>query len=358
MDNSEPIVIDSDSESEKWTKSDKNHNIDKNIPCMEVSSCVQAHSTIEKCSADNNVQQNSIITQKSGTIQIDDSDDDEQYDEREKEEKTGSSNDSSATVNVEEPTEPVDLINPKPEPISARTRSTRRPNNVSYCEDGPSTSHGISNTDQSSSYRSEFPKSTTKPKFKVEPSRIPKNDDKKVFCSNYLYKSFCFLCGSSDKHLAVHYARKHPDTEVFISRLSPAMAARIRKQDEEFVQIDDQIHGLCFFCEELMTMQKDSWMKHLLIHTGEQNPFYCSGCKKLQKTKAKHDNCSKEKVTSIFDINSSAGDLCGFICNTCNYLQIQSGNLDNHIFNEHESYDENITEELYSKVVLVKVPAL
>lgn len=165
------------------------------------------------------------------------------------------------------------------------------------------------------------------------------------------------MCGAGDKHLAEHYAKCHPKTEVFVSRLSPTMAIRIRKQNDEFIQIDDKIHGVCFFCEELMTLKRDLWMKHLIMHTGERM-FFCSGCQQKQIKKIKHDKCTKDEVTTVFDVNSpDNNDLCGYICNTCNYVQIHRGQLDKHVGNEHDSYDENI-EEIYSKVVLVKAPVL
>lgn len=67
MENSEPIVIDSDSESETWTTSDKNHNIEKNVPsCMK--SCSPTHSVVEECSTDQNVQHHSTVTQKRNKI--------------------------------------------------------------------------------------------------------------------------------------------------------------------------------------------------------------------------------------------------------------------------------------------------
>lgn len=177
-----------------------------------------------------------------------------------------------------------------------------------------------------------------------------------MFYSNFLYKSFCFLCGCSDKNLAIHYARKHPNTEVFISRVSPSMTDRIRKKNDEFVQIDDQIHGLCFFCEELKTMRRDEWMKHLLTHTGEQM-FFCSDCRTSMIRKINHGNCSKEKVENIFDNNSSGSDLHAYICNTCNFLQISEQQLVKHLSNEHETFDGSF-DELFSRVVLVKFPAV
>lgn len=167
-----------------------------------------------------------------------------------------------------------------------------------------------------------------------------------------MFKSFCFLCGTSDKNLAIHYARKHPDTEVFVARISPYMANRIRKQEIEFVNIDGQIHGLCPFCEEEQTMNRDDWMKHLLNHTGELILF-CTGCKISMIRKMNHGDCSREQVQNIFENNLTGEDLVGFICNTCNYVQIHEEKLIRHITNEHDSFDDSIPE-LFSRVILIK----
>lgn len=240
--------------------------------------------------------------------------------------------------------------------LSARTRSSRRPNLISYCEDdlGCSTSYSDPSSSSSASVCSDFPKAPTKPKYEVNLAKIPKNNNNKMFYSNFLYKSFCLLCGCSDKNLAVHYARKHPNTEVFIARVSPNQGERIRKQQNEFLQVDGKIHGLCSFCEDLKTMNRVDWMKHLLNHTGE-SMFFCTGCDMSMIRNHKHGKCSREKVQNIFDNNSSSDGLVGFICNTCNYLQVREQQLVKHVSVEHDFFDENCSE-LFSKVVLVKSP--
>lgn len=197
-----------------------------------------------------------------------------------------------------------------------------------------------------------FPKASTKALFTIDPSRIPKNDDKTVFYSNFLYRSLCFLCGVNDKNLATHYARKHPDTEVFIARVSPPMAKRIREQQYNFIRIDDEIHGLCFFCEEMQAFGKDDWMKHLLLHTGEQ-PYFCSGCETSMVRKINHGKCSKDEVQHIFGDTASDSDLTGFICNTCNYLQIRENQMIDHMV-QHDTFIE-ISGKLFSSVILVKI---
>lgn len=231
------------------------------------------------------------------------------------------------------------------------TRSYTRPNLKSYNEDDPS----IVFIDQSSSSHLsvDFPRSTTKPLFHVEADRIPRNTDKKVFYSNYLFKSMCFLCGCTDRRLAVHYARKHQGTEVFIARVSPRMAARMRGQNYEFIKVDENIHGMCVFCEEVKKFKRDDWMKHLLMHTGEQ-PYYCHDCNTPMAKKSRHGNCPRDNVHQIFDAESSSGDIVGFICNTCNYVQIQQHQMNKHMA-EHTSFDASF-DELFSRIILVKSP--
>lgn len=221
---------------------------------------------------------------------------------------------------------------------------------VSYNEDESSTSR-----DEPESLN-EFPKGPTKSIFQVDKIRVPKNNDKAIFYSNFLYKSICLLCGCSDKNLASHYAKRHADeTEVLIARLSPKYAARIRNQDD-FFRIEGKIHGLCVFCEELQTLAMDDWKKHILNHTGEQM-YQCNGCQmSVHRIKHNHGQCSKEKVQNIFEGNSLNGDLIGFICNTCHYLQVSENRIIKHIEAEHDSFD-NAYSELFSRVILVKSPS-
>lgn len=232
---------------------------------------------------------------------------------------------------------------------TARTRSSRRPNLISYNEDDLGKTR-----DEPEPSKNDFPKAPTKPRFEVDASRIPKNNDHTIFYSNFLYKSMCLLCGCSDKNLAVHYARKHPDTEVFIARLSPKIADRIRDGQDAFVRIDDKIHGFCFFCEDLKTMKSEDWKKHLLSHTGELY-WICGGCQVSMVRKANHGQCAKELVQCIFDVDSSNDNITGYMCNTCNYLQISKKRLIQHIETEHNSFDSS-HNELYSRVILVKAP--
>lgn len=233
--------------------------------------------------------------------------------------------------------------------IAERTRSSRRQKLISYNEDELS-----STSRDDSEASSDFPKGPTKPIYQVDSARIPKNNDKKMFYSNFLYRSMCLLCGCSNKNLANHYARKHPDTEVLIARLSPKMSIRIRNQQTDFIRIDNQIHGFCFFCEELKTMKIDDWKKHMLSHTGEL-PYWCTDCKLSMIRKINHGKCLKDKVQHIFETNSTNDDLIGFICNTCNYLQVAEQRIIKHLETEHDSLNDS-SSELFSRVILVKSP--
>ncbi|XP_055308625.1 uncharacterized protein LOC129572637 [Sitodiplosis mosellana] len=351
MEKIERIEIDSDSDTEKTTTIDKNHNIDKKVQCamaMASTSCP----TVPDSPGNRNSCLDVPVKMECETITISDSEEDSQeanVADNESENSADAKNDQSIEQN--EIKHEQKKSDPESQQISKRVlRSSRRPNFKSYNEDELNASRdepGASN---------DFPKGPTKPKFVVDASRIPKNNDQTMFYSNFLYKSMCLLCGCSDKNLAVHYARKHPETEVFIARLSPKMATRIRSRQDFWVSIDGQIHGFCFFCEELKIMKDEDWKKHLVWHTGEQM-YHCTGCNESVVRKSNHGQCSKDTVRNIFESVSCNGDLIGSICNTCNYLQVSKERLQKHIQAEHDSYDGSYIE-LFSEVVLVKTPTV
>lgn len=230
----------------------------------------------------------------------------------------------------------------------ARTRASNRSNKVTYGD-----SKEYDTEIPSTSYEDvTFPKGAKKPLFTIEKSQIPKNDDPTVFYSNFLYRSLCFLCGINDKKLAMHYAKMHPDSEVFIARLAPRMAEKVRQGNYNFVRMDTEIHGLCFFCEEMKAFTKEKWMKHLLEHTGEQ-AYFCRGCETSMNRKIKHNECPRDLVLPIMSDANDNTDLTGFICNTCNYLQIREEQLMKHL-GEHDTLTD-VSGSIYSPVVLVKV---
>lgn len=163
---------------------------------------------------------------------------------------------------------------------------------------------------------------------------IPKNIDRNMHFSNELYRTLCVLCNKNERFLVAHYANRHQDQEVFIARMSPAMTNAIRKQSQPFELRNNKITGFCFFCEEFKTMAKNSWMHHILSHTGEQL-YVCTSCNVRIKQKNEHRNCRQQVIKNVFELSSSTGDLSGFICKECNYFQINRSQILKHLVKEH-----------------------
>lgn len=139
----------------------------------------------------------------------------------------------------------------------------------------------------------------------------------------YKNQSTCLLCGVKENFLAHHYAKYHHESEVFVARLSPQMAEKLRSQNEKFIikpySRKMGMCGLCYFCEENKTMGRVGWREHILRHTSEKG-YACSQCHGEFTLKNEHENkkCDGNPV-DISKANSSDGSLVGFMCQECNY---------------------------------------
>lgn len=164
---------------------------------------------------------------------------------------------------------------------------------------------------------------------------VGKNTKQQMYGKNPLYKT-CIHCHKKFAGSIVqHYVKNHPDHEVPISRMSPQMAQRLKRQTEIYkIGAGQKISGFCYFCEETKCCAKFNWQRHLLTHTGEEM-FNCRQCHAQMKAKNEHDaKLCKSSVANVFEIKDD-GSLVGFMCNDCNYFQFSRGRLLNHLKNEH-----------------------
>lgn len=162
------------------------------------------------------------------------------------------------------------------------------------------------------------------------------NTNRDMHCKNPLYQTQCQLCNKSDRFLTQHYMKHHPDHEVLLARPSPSMAQRLRsKIDTIKVNTKKQLVAFCYFCEEVRNLARIGWAGHILSHTGEVR-YACSGCNAEFASKKHHnyEACSKQPI-DIYTKNASDGSLVGFMCNECNYFQINRERVIRHLENEH-----------------------
>lgn len=162
----------------------------------------------------------------------------------------------------------------------------------------------------------------------AEDAEDVKNTNKQMHRKNPLYQTLCIYCNQKfSGSIVQHYVKNHPNDEVPISRLSPRMAERLKKQSEIFrPNGKNKITGLCYFCEEKQSFIKFGWQRHLISHTGEKI-YNCTHCN--LKTKNQHGKMKcNGKVTKIFE-SKDDGSLNGFLCIDCNYFQFSRDHLKN-----------------------------
>lgn len=178
-----------------------------------------------------------------------------------------------------------------------------------------------------------------------------KNTDHSMHPKNDLYRSLCVLCDKNDRHLVLHYVREHSNREVFIARPSPLMANRLRLQIETFEINGNKIEGWCFFCEEMKKKTRHDWAMHLLTHTGE-SLFECHDCDFRSKAMVGHERNCSTNLANIYEANSSNGSLMAFMCNDCNYVQINLERMVKHMQNEH-GHKGAVEHRQFQKVMLI-----
>lgn len=171
---------------------------------------------------------------------------------------------------------------------------------------------------------------------------VPKNTDRNVHCQNASYKTRCMICNQIDPALVSHYRIVHPNSDVFISRPTPAMIARMMEKSGCTIFKEGKITAFCFFCEKSETMSEMDWRNHLLAHTGELE-FYCCECRTQWAEKVQHGTCSIESMVSVFDSalatagqSHTSRSMMLFICKWCNYVQMHKAHLIRHLEREHE----------------------
>lgn len=135
-----------------------------------------------------------------------------------------------------------------------------------------------------------------------------------------------------------HFKLVHENDEVFVSRISQKMVDRIKKNELTFVKYKRKtvmcMTATCVFCDGDIEHVSSYWPTHIRMHTGE----YVNECKVCDKMVNYSTHCgfpTDRKHT--FDLKRQ--DFNAYLCNICNFLQIDRQNMENHLKNMHGPHD-------------------
>lgn len=134
---------------------------------------------------------------------------------------------------------------------------------------------------------------------------------------------------------------KHPDDEVYVSRISPRMAEYIAPHNahqREFIRFgkghSDLLQAYCIFCEKSNSFQAHYYVDHYRSHTGEYTNL-CAMCNQLCSF-ATHCGIS---TTNYDDFDIYTQDMMAYRCKECNYVQIKREKVDEHLRKHHGIVD-------------------
>lgn len=148
---------------------------------------------------------------------------------------------------------------------------------------------------------------------------------------------------------------KHPEHEIFISRLSPACAEKAKHKPQDTIhELGKGLTAFCYFCEEQKFRSYTEWTDHIMMHTGERNYICNNHLTPNKKVGYNHTSSCKNHTKKLFDYDFVNGLLSAFMCTTCNYVQIRKENIRKHLVNSHDYSDASL-EKYYQKIDLISI---
>lgn len=181
--------------------------------------------------------------------------------------------------------------------------------------------------------------------------QLVKNIDKDLF-QNSAKAKVCPICNGKYARMVPHFKSAHEEFEVFVSRISPEMcemmknaqvkAARYMKVGAHYMR------ATCAFCEKEKNFSSYYWITHVRGHTGEY-PNECRICSKMTNAYAHCGGPTERK--NVFDLKTT--DLSAFLCELCNFVQLDEENMVGHLRNHHGIHEIG---DQYSIITLL--PAL
>lgn len=157
----------------------------------------------------------------------------------------------------------------------------------------------------------------------------------------------CLLCFFTGKNIVHHYKVSHPGKEVLISRLK-SMDAEAAIMDTErgatsaATETSQMCKFRCRFCcfvtEGATDVALEAFYEHCTTHTGEYR-FHCNNCSYQAVAKASmrthyYKICRKNKTfneSASEDIIPKEDGIYGYLCCSCNYVQLKRQNVEAHV---------------------------
>jgi len=158
----------------------------------------------------------------------------------------------------------------------------------------------------------------------------------------------CLLCIFTGKNIVHHYKMNHPEREVLIARLklidAEAAIADIENDRIKSVETMGKIckfhcRFCCFVTEGAADIAIEAFYEHCTTHTGEYR-FHCNSCPYQAVAKAsmrthyykmcrKHNDTFSESASE--DDVPKEGEIYGYLCRECNYVQLKRSNVEVHV---------------------------
>lgn len=180
---------------------------------------------------------------------------------------------------------------------------------------------------------------------KVE--KFIKNIDKKMTARD---AKMCIFCRKPYANLAYHFFNMHSSEEVYCARMSIDYSHRARSEPPQvakYCNSNARVH--CFYCEKDIKNSTGRLIDHFVRHTGEYNK-QCAQCGEITNVSNGKTNCKHSDSRNVNKVQFY-GSIYVYMCNHCNYTQIQEENLKGHIRRMHDIKTNIISQ--YKKVILV-----
>lgn len=178
--------------------------------------------------------------------------------------------------------------------------------------------------------------------------RLVKNVDRDLIQSSAKAK-VCPICNGKYARMVPHFKSAHGEFEVFVSRISPEMCEMTKKAQfkaARYLKVGGQyMRAKCAFCEKEKNFSSYYWITHFRGHTGEYSNE-CQICPKMTNTYS-HCGVPTERK-KIFDLKTT--DLTAFLCELCNFVQLDKENMVGHLRNHHEIHE---ISDQYSIITLL-----